>query len=308
MSSDMARRVRAVLPPPFILVVQRKGWVNNETMLRFVKELAECLQHRRATRRYVVYMDAYRAHLSPSTLEAFGKADLCVAIIPALVTWALQPCDTHLFAIYKRTMATMGQLSLLKDPAGAVNWERTMTIVRDVCLRVLHGRTWRKAFEDLGLCGHQRLVSVRTKEKLGFEHGVPVVSTEIPELLHLQQLFPAGSIINFDKLFSALLIRERGAAVARPAPPAEVAPVSVFVEPMSPPLASAPWFGRTRSTSAQAKAISERSSSSSCPTLPRTPATLPPPLSHPPMEPVEATPLPPPHFCPRPRSASFEHS
>ena len=203
MSVDAARRVRAILPPPFVLVVQPKGWVNNDTMVRFVHELSAALRFQRATRRFVVYMDAYRAHLSPRTLDAFGRADLCVAVIPANLTWALQPCDTHLFAVYKRTMATMGQVSLLRDATGSLNWERTISLVRDVSVSVLHERCWRRAFEDVGLCGDQRLVSKSTKEKLGFDSELPVVSSELPTLHQLQAIFPTGAVIDFHRLFSA---------------------------------------------------------------------------------------------------------
>ena len=60
-------------------------------------------QHPPLVRRWqpVLVMDACRLHLHRSLAEACLREGVWLVIVPARLTWLLQPLDTHAFQPYK---------------------------------------------------------------------------------------------------------------------------------------------------------------------------------------------------------------
>ena len=281
--------MRSSLPPSFYVLRQTKAWVNTDSMRFYAQLLRKHLAGIDATHRVILYLDVYKAHCAPPVLKAFGDRSILLCFIPASLTWALQPCDTHAFAMYKAHLATALQTEATELTAdGRISWG---TLARCICQtmeRVINTHTWAKAFRDVGLVGRQDEVSERVRIKLSVDADHLVVPSSMPTLLQFQAVFPKRSVLHFELLFRGLLRSQQPAplAKARPQPP----PIEIGPE-------VPPWLGRTRSTSSQAAVSAPRAAS--------------PPTWPPAMAPVVAPLLPPP-FLPsakrlhRPRSRKLE--
>ena len=80
----------------------KTGWMTAAIMVEYVRLLGRSLKDFQSSHRFILYFDALRAHIHPNVLRAASRAGLWVCVIPGKLTWAPQPCDTHLFASYKR--------------------------------------------------------------------------------------------------------------------------------------------------------------------------------------------------------------
>ena len=264
-----------------------KAWVNKEVMLTWLRALSRCLAPLANTHRIILNMDVWRAHTQGHVLQRCGRYGFWPCIVPAKLTWALQPCDTHLFAQYKDRLALECQRRIVATTSGQWTWKTVVGSLCQVVHEVMEGRSWAKAFEDNGLTPHQELVSTRVRAKLGWEDNYALVGDRLPELHHLQTIFPRNAIVPIEELFSALIRRERGEPTA-PWPKSPGSPVSA-TSPTT-------WYGRTRSTSALAAQAPAAGASSSSWQLP------------PPVHPPSAPPLHLPPFLPRAKRMSRQQS
>ena len=89
--------------PPNVFVKRLKSsWINHEVLKTLLRVLNEVLRPFKETRHVVLFMDAHKSHFHPSIAEYCARTDLHLVILPARLTWLMQPCDTHLFARYKK--------------------------------------------------------------------------------------------------------------------------------------------------------------------------------------------------------------
>lgn len=290
--------IRESVSPPWTVLRQPKAWVNVTTMMTFVKALHNAVKHLQDTAHFVVYFDTFRPHNHPNVLRYLSMNGYHPVPVPSLMTWALQPLDTHVFASYKRELAVNSQVGLLLNPNTPSSWTSLIQIVLRTGDHVVRGLSWSKSFQDIGLVGHQATVSARVKKKVGCTAGIPEVSSDLPSLKELQELFPRGSLIPVEPLLitakerppvARVIIAEESAPVERGrAMPVEITPPS-----------DRPWFGRTRSTSGLRPVAVSGSSSSSEPWLPSCPT-----MSAPPRPPPRPPFLPNAKKMPRPRGVS----
>ena len=77
------------------------AWMNAMLMKRYLRLQGTCLRDFRETHRFVLYLDAHKLHLTPAVLRVASLMGLWICVIPSKMMWVMQPCDTHLFAVYR---------------------------------------------------------------------------------------------------------------------------------------------------------------------------------------------------------------
>ena len=178
-------------------------WMSCEKMKMVLKSLCDAVAMHSADRRIVLSSDCHRSHISLSTWQSASALNIFYYIIPAKMTWALQPCDTHLFAQFKHSLAINCQREDVRrrdNPWSITNLLQALNRTVD---EIVNKRSWSKAFDDLGFRGHQRALTKRTLVKLDFAQA-PIVSADIPELRDLLACFPQRTNVPIGHLFSAV--------------------------------------------------------------------------------------------------------
>lgn len=183
-------------------------WMTNDKMKLVLEGLATAVAAHSERRRVVLCADAHRSHIATSTWKSAAARNIFYFIIPPKLTWALQPCDTHLFAMFKDKLTTTCQHLAIAN--GRRRWDITLLLkaLNTSVSDVLNKRSWRKAFVDLGYCGHQRDVSTRALEKVDLTER-PQVPDAIPSLATLKMCFPHRTNIPIGHVFSAVLQADR---------------------------------------------------------------------------------------------------
>ena len=122
-TEERAFSLRSEAPASVHLWRKKKAWMTTDIMVEYIHLLGRLLQEFQATHRFILYLDALRAHVSPRVLRAASRANLWICVIPSKMTWALQPCDTHVFASYKRMLGEEYQRRSGLTAAGDINWQ-----------------------------------------------------------------------------------------------------------------------------------------------------------------------------------------
>ena len=235
--------LEARLPANVFVVRQMKGWMSQDLMVWLMKRLGECLKSKLGHRRLVISLDCAKIHLHARVVRAMARAGAWCTVVPAKMTWLLQPCDTHLFAGYKRHLHK-GLQHAPEPVAGASEGESlTCRVVLQVCRTiegVMEKRSWAHAFDSCGCSASQDRVSRRVLKELKWD-SVPPIPAERPSLEVVQRVYPRRYKVPYDALWSSVISR---AAVSGspPAPlPEELSDDGVEVANV--------WHGRTRSSS-----------------------------------------------------------
>ena len=231
-----ANRVRSEAPESVHLWRLKKAWMTIEVMETYIALLGWILKEFQTTHRFILCLDALRVHVSPKVLRAASRANLWICVIPAKMTWALQPCDTHVFASYKRLLGEEYQRSGL-TAAGDITWELVLESLWHVVNSLMQGKDWSAAFDSVGIRNQQRALSDRTRTKLQCPLEPPQAPRSLPPLSDFEQIWPKGVRIPIHDLFLPVERFLRGIAEEPSPPPEQDIEVNT-------------WLGRTRSTSA----------------------------------------------------------
>ena len=209
-ASDV-EQVRRTLPPNVFLWSQRRAWTTGELMVAVVKTLRQCLESDLVDRQVILSSDVFRAHTTKAVWRAMARLNFFYFLIPARMTWVMQPCDTHVFAQFKRHLQEAAQTAAVRDEKGYVPLATLFDIVGDTVQVVLRGKRWAHAFHDLGLAGNQEGLSASVLQKLGLA-AAPQVGASLPTLAQLQEIWPTNAVIPIDLAFGTVTKYARACA------------------------------------------------------------------------------------------------
>ena len=287
--------LRGRAPANVVLLRQKSAWNNEAVCAWIVRRIGRALAPYTHEYQPVLLMDVSRIHTARSVLVACHAAGIWVVLIPALLTWLLQPLDTHGFQRYKAHLRNKYLEARIAAAGDALEVGEFLPCVYSAVLHVLQGIRWVRAFDDDGFGAQQSLVSARILDRLGPDRHLEVPRTR-PADAELAHCFPRGAAVPTALLWrpfnaavapcamrapacapsvvagSAVVVALReprtraehraataARAVATPTPAAALAPsASSSSSSAAPAAVSAPRiFGRTRSQTRLLKAMSE---------------------------------------------------
>lgn len=238
-SKQKVDELRPQLPNHVILWRHKSGWMDVEIFGKVLAELSRSLVEFKETHQLVLSCDAYKAHLNHRCWRAAARHNILMFSIPAKITYALQPLDVYVFALYKRKLRLAAQERAIATGSSAVTLEQTVLALVTAITSVLHGRSWAHAFSRLGLNGQQNDVSETLLKHMAVS-ATPMVGASFPKLRDLQNCFPARLDVPVGSVFSAVAKIVQGIGPDAAEDPEQVAPSHGD---------AVSWVGRTRSTS-----------------------------------------------------------
>ena len=109
----------------------KSAWMNEELTAILVGVLKEHLKDELAQFDIMLFLDAARIHCARRVILACNHHGIRLLLVPAQLTWLLQPCDTHLFVNYKHYMRRRWQEIAITMANGVVDIETLFDIVFD---------------------------------------------------------------------------------------------------------------------------------------------------------------------------------
>ena len=236
--------LKAACPANVVLVRQKSAWSNVQLSKRVFRLLAEALRKYEREQVHppmlrlqpVLSLDAANVHIHEACVRSCYALDIWPIVVPARLTWLLQPLDTHAFQKYKEYFKAAYQRARLLTADGVLTVSDFLNVFYDAIRRVLQGNRWALAFDQDGFGPQQAKVSSYILQQLQLEEA-PVVPSTLPALETLQHCFPRNRAVPLP----TMLVRTGAQQLALPAPAAVQTaqlvlqgPASVVARPVGP--------------------------------------------------------------------------
>ena len=188
--------------PGNIYVVRRKSpWMDLSMMLQIIRLLGAILEPLTHKVTPILIMDACKVHFAEAVVRACRRANIVLIIVPARMTWLLQPCDTHAFHRFKMVLRSLVLAARAKTISGRLDTYSFFQCLYKAIRSVIQGVRWARSFDDDGYSLFQENTSryVRRVLQLACNYSAPCSALTESEL---SPVFPRGSKIPFEALFA----------------------------------------------------------------------------------------------------------
>ena len=146
--------IAAELPMNVYLLRQPSMWVSSKLHKKILRLLRKCLRRLRIQHRYrvIVFADAFGGHITKESMWAMKDYGFFFVLLPAGLTWLLQPLDVQTFVQVKRFLRARYCSLPLEGPPDRI----VLQALRDVLAAIAKyfvRKDWGYAFDSLGLNG-----------------------------------------------------------------------------------------------------------------------------------------------------------
>ena len=239
--------LRAACPPNMRILRRKSAWVDAPLMATLIRWLSAALAPYVGVLQPLLYLDACRAHTHRVVFNACRTARVWPVVIPARLTWLLQPLDTHVFLIYKIALQKACQEARVRSAEGDLDIGGLVACVRDTTVSVLEGRSWAHAFDADGFGPTQAGVRASVLTHINATAPLAVPSAR-PTAEQLRPCFPRRARIPTTSIWSLMDAPAGvGALPMLPPPPAPRRSVRIAALARPKALAAAPPAAHRRS-------------------------------------------------------------
>ncbi len=169
----------------------------------------------------VMVFDVASPHVTREVFMHLNRLNLHTLLVPAGMTWLLQPLDTHVFSTLKRSLHDRQTRGRAASPLGILPSCSWIRIAGEAVKEVLVDRDWTHSLRGNGL--HAQVVPLRLTLVTFFDEVVPLLaepltSAQMKDLLNRPTMERRDACLRY-----SMRLLEGRAAV----PAARVVPVSV---------------------------------------------------------------------------------
>ena len=168
--------LQAACPANVQLVRQRSAWNNTARCVEAMGVLGATLAPHATTLQPVLLFDAAKVHVSAEVSQACTKAGSWPALVPAKMTWLLQPLDTDAFGPFKVCLRKAYERARVGTADGNLDVGGFLPCVAEAIRKVLQGHAWGAAFDGTGFGSAQGRLSLLVRKHLALEGTVDIPS------------------------------------------------------------------------------------------------------------------------------------
>lgn len=173
------------------LWIRDSSWLNQEVFLEIMDLMLDALEPYHDFFDFILVFDASRIHLSHDIAQKLEAAAVRVVVVPAKLTWLLQPLDTHIFGNFKNNIRKKLQAATLAAPAGVLHDRQWIECVAE-SINEMTPQDHFHAFHRNGMLGNQNNVkpvesNVLSAECLTTVHREPPTLEEVKYCLSLKE-------------------------------------------------------------------------------------------------------------------------
>ena len=209
--------LQAASPPNVTLIRQKSAWNNAALCTQLVRALGAALKPFLHRIQPVLMLDAVPLHYHSRVIDACHAWHIWPIVVPAKLTWLLQPLDTHFFYKYKLWLKRRYQDARVDTAALELSTAQFLECLYDTIHRTFgDGLKLAEAFDDNGF-GHDRsTIRHYIKEMLEVE-SIPEIHVGPPSDEELKLCFPAKAKVPLAALLRCL--RPPQVPASLPGPP-----------------------------------------------------------------------------------------
>lgn len=252
--------LQAACLPNVHLLRQKSAWNNIDTMIYVIRLLGAALEPYTHEVQPILFLDACRLHLASRVIAACHDAHIWLIVIPARMTWMLQPLDTHAFFKYKLQLKGAYQAARAETEDGNLHISSFLRCLYKVIRCVLQGRSWSFAFDEDGFGADPDQCRPSVKVSLEVDVGAPIgIPGRCPTDEQFKLCFPQKANVSIAGLLKPFFIGPVLPPPVLPAPRAGRLQAALADGP------DGPIAGRTRGAKRQADEKAARESGAAAP-------------------------------------------
>jgi hypothetical protein len=195
--------LRAALPCNVTLIRQRSAWNNNVLCSGIIRMVAAAVAPFAWVYQPIIFLDAARCHLKWNVFAACARVGIWPIVVPARMTWLLQPLDTHVFASFKRHLQAAGLRARCAAVVAGDVLEQLLAALCEAVGAVLLDGSWAHAFASNGFGIGQAGLSARVLAALCADAS-PDISHARPSIEQIRTCFPKRSRVVAEQMLAAV--------------------------------------------------------------------------------------------------------
>jgi hypothetical protein len=195
------------------------GWMTSSILKQIFTIYRREIRVFRPNAEIVMVFDVASQHVTREVFMHLNRLNLHTLLIPAGMTWLLQPLDTHVFSTLKRSLHDRQTRGRALSPLGILPANSWIQIAGAAIKEVLVDRDWTHSLRGNGL--HAQVVPLRPTLAKFFREVIPLLATPLTSV-QMKDLLNRPTMDRRDVClrYSMRLLEARAAA-----PAARVVPV-----------------------------------------------------------------------------------
>lgn len=187
--------LRAACPDNVFVLRQTSAWNNAFLCAWIIRVLAAALAPFTGAMQPILLLDAVRIHTAPCVLAACFRRGVWPLVIPARVTWLIQPLDVDVFFLYKLALRKAYRVTRAAAEGGEVDIGAFLACVYEAVRRVLErDQGWATAFDRTGFSRRQTGVSETVRRAIEVE-GCLDAGSNWPTAAQFESCFPRRAVV-----------------------------------------------------------------------------------------------------------------
>ena len=126
------------------------GWMTTPTCIFALRALAKSVKAWRHSHDVVLFFDVQSNHLDPEVFTEAKRLKIGICIIPAGLTWLVQPCDTHAMRPYKARIRRAWNKVQVQRTQNVISKAEVLRVIFDAIQTSITQQSWKKAFDQDG--------------------------------------------------------------------------------------------------------------------------------------------------------------
>jgi hypothetical protein len=209
--------LKAACPPNITLIRQKSAWNNAYLCTKIIRALGVALRPFLHSIQPILIFDAVPLHYHRSVLNACHAWHIWPIVVPARLTWLLQPLDTHFFYKYKISLKTRYQAARINSESMEISLGHFLGCVYETIQHTFDdGAKLEAAFEQNGFGYDQASVTNYIKDILEVR-GPLQVPLGLPSDAQVKLCFPKKAKVCVDTVLRCLRPPRPPAALLNPA-------------------------------------------------------------------------------------------
>jgi len=147
------RAALRALESPLIAAMDEKGWVSADNFAPVLTSLRRACRAANPRAVILLVMDCATQHTARKVLAHLARLAVLVLLVPAGLTWLLQPLDSHVFNGFKREVYRLQVNARAASPTGALLPGAWIEVAAQAARSHIIDRDWSGVMESNGLRG-----------------------------------------------------------------------------------------------------------------------------------------------------------
>jgi len=231
----LQRELEASAPPHVRVWRQSSHWIDLAVLQALLRALAHVVRALSLPRTAVLLMDCCPIHLKPEVFRTARSLDIIIVLVPAKLTWLVQPLDAHVFNLYKKALRNKISNLRLQEASGQISVRQWWFALTERVREFMTSQPWASAFTRTGWDSTGDGVTSYLLRQLEWD-TLPAIPATVPPVEHLRDILPRT------RLQIAESLRRAAARLCTRAQPSLLAVRAASAAEASVPAAAEEWL------------------------------------------------------------------